>query len=232
MDQEYDLSKLPIEHRYGIFPATIIRDNRLKAGQLRCLMSVLAWRNQRTTNTRPIHLEALQLMMPMYTKGSIQNYMQDLKAYGYIDITARAGTTSLYTICDKADAHTQYVQNVGSSVASQQVESNAPDQLVSSVADVKNINNKKNNTKSVFMKVWSAYPEHRRNTIARDTKTWREFGDEAIADLIVEDLEQRKESEQWTNDDGKWVPGLRKYLETRVWESQPLKKKEAFWSEF
>jgi hypothetical protein len=82
------------------------------------------------------------------------------------------------------------------------------------------------------MKVWSAYPEHRRNTIARDTKTWREFGDEAIADLIVEDLEQRKESEQWTNDDGKWVPGLRKYLETRVWESQPLKKKEAFWSEF
>jgi len=95
-------------------------------------MSVLAWRNHRTTNTRPIHLEALQAMMPMYTKGSIQNYMQDLKSFGYIDITPRAGTTSLYTICEPADAHAQYVK------------SNASDQLVSSVADTKNINNKKN----------------------------------------------------------------------------------------
>ena len=229
MDKGNDLSQLPIDHRYGIFPATIIGDGRLKVGQLRCLMSVLAWRNHRTTNTRPIHLEALQAMMPMYTKGSIQNYMQDLKSFGYIDITPRAGTTSLYTICESADAHAQYVK---SNVASQQVESNAPDQLVSSVADTKNINNKKNSDKSAFMRVWSVYPEHRRNTIARDTKTWREFGDEAIVDLIVEDIEQRKESEQWTNDDGKWVPGLRKYLETRVWESQPLKKKETFWSNF
>ena len=232
MDEGFDLSKLPIEHRYGIFPASIIRDSRLKAGQLRCLMSILAWRNHRTTNTRPIHLEALQAMMPMYTKGSIQNYMQDLKSWGYIDITARAGTTSLYTICESADAHTQYEQNVGSSVANQQVESNASDQLVSSVPDVKNINNKKNITKSGFMSVWGVYPEHRRNSIARDTKTWREFGDESLIDVIVEDIESRKTSEQWTNDNGKWVPGLRKYLESRTWETQPLEKKESFWGNF
>jgi hypothetical protein len=230
MDQDYDLSKIPIDHRYGIFPATIIGDNRLKAGQLRCLMSILAWRNHRTTNTRPIHLEALQAMMPMYSKGTIQNYMQDLKAFGYIEITPRAGTTSLYTICESADAHYHYSKNVESSVADQGVKSNAPDELVSNVADVKNINNKKNNT--TFMRVWSVYPEHRRNTIARDAKTWREFGDDALVDLIVEDIEIRKNSEQWTNDGGKWVPGLRKYLETRVWETSPLKKEESFWSKF
>ena len=173
-------------------------------------MSILAWRSNRTTNTRPIHLEALQLMMPMYTKGSIQNYMQDLKAFGYIEITPRPGTTSMYTICDKADAHIQYEENRG-----EQVESSAADQLTSSVASVKNNNNKKN---SRFMAVWSAYPEHRRNTVARDSKTWREFGDEALVDIIVEDLEARKETEAWRDVDGKWVPGLRKYLENKNWE--------------
>ena len=221
MEEERSISEIPIKHRYGIFPATIIGDKRLKAGQLRCLMSILAWRSSRTTNTRPIHLEALQLMMPMYTKGSIQNYMQDLKAYGYIEITPRPGTTSLYTICEKADAHTQYEENRG-----ELVESSAADQLVSNAASVKNNNNKKN---SRFMAVWSAYPEHRRNTIARDSKTWREFGDEALVDIIVEDLEARKETDSWTSEEGKWVPGMRKYLENRTWETNPLKKKDSFW---
>ncbi len=184
-------------------------------------MSILAWRSNRTTNTRPIHLEALQLMMPMYTKGSIQNYMQDLKAFGYIEITPRPGTTSMYTICDKADAHIQYEENRG-----EQVESSAADQLTSSVASVKNNNNKKN---SRFMAVWSAYPEHRRNTVARDSKTWREFGDEALVDIIVEDLEARKETEAWRDEEGKWVPGLRKYLENRTWEKSPIKKSDGFW---
>ena len=184
-------------------------------------MSILAWRSSRTTNTRPIHLEALQLMMPMYTKGSIQNYMQDLKAYGYIEITPRPGTTSMYTICDKADAHAQYEEHRG-----ELVESSAADQLVSNAASVKNNNNKKN---SRFMAVWSAYPEHRRNTIARDSKTWREFDDEALVDIIVEDLEARKETDSWTSEEGKWVPGMRKYLENRTWETNPLKKKDSFW---
>ena len=184
-------------------------------------MSILAWRSNRTTNTRPIHLEALQLMMPMYTKGSIQNYMQDLRSFGYIEITPRPGTTSMYTICEKADAHIQYEKNRG-----EQVESSAADQLASSVASVKNINNKKN---SRFMSVWSTYPEHRRNSIARDSKTWREFGDEALVDIIVEDLEARKETEPWTAESGKWVPGLRKYLENRMWETSPIKKKDDFW---
>ena len=221
MEEERSISEIPIKHRYGIFPATIIGDKRLKAGQLRCLMSILAWRSSRTTNTRPIHLEALQLMMPMYTKGSIQNYMQDLKAYGYIEITPRPGTTSMYTICDKADAHAQYEEHRG-----ELVESSAADQLVSNAASVKNNNNKKN---SRFMAVWSAYPEHRRNTIARDSKTWREFGDEALVDIIVEDLEARKETEAWRDEDGKWVPGLRKYLENRTWEKSPIKKSDGFW---
>tara|TARA_R100000365_G_C2720134_1_gene52910 strand:+ start:6 stop:680 length:675 start_codon:yes stop_codon:yes gene_type:complete len=221
VEEERTIADIPIKHRYGIFPATIIGDSRLKAGQLRCLMSILAWRSNRTTNTRPIHLEALQLMMPMYTKGSIQNYMQDLRAFGYIEITPRPGTTSMYTICDKADAHVQYEKNRG-----EQVESSAADQLASSVASVKNINNKKN---SRFMAVWSTYPEHRRNSIARDSKTWREFGDEALVDIIIEDLEARKETEAWTGEEGKWVPGLRKYLENRTWETNPLKSKDDFW---
>ena len=184
-------------------------------------MSILAWRNNKTTNTRPIHLEALQLMMPMYTKGSIQNYMQDLRSFGYIEITPRPGTTSMYTICEKADAHIQYEKNRG-----EQVESSAADQLASSVASVKNINNKKN---SRFMSVWSTYPEHRRNSIARDSKTWREFGDEALVDIIVEDLEARNETEPWTRESGKWVRGLRKYLENRMWEPHPIKMKDDFW---
>ena len=86
MEEERSIADIPIKHRYGIFPATIIGDKRLKAGQLRCLMSILAWRNNKTTNTRPIHLEALQLMMPIYTIGSIQNYLQDLRSFGYIEI--------------------------------------------------------------------------------------------------------------------------------------------------
>ena len=80
------------------------------------------------------------------------------------------------------------------------------------------------------MSVWACYPEHRRNTIARDSKTWREFGDEALVDVIVDDLEARKETEAWVSEEGKWVPGLRKYLENRTWETNPLKSKDDFWN--
>lgn len=86
---------------------------------------------------------------------------------------------------------------------------------------------KKNSTASLseseplgFTRVWIAYPAHRRNQrreVARLVAKALEDG--ATMDSILSALEAEKQSDAWREENGRFVPGMVKWLEKETWRS-------------
>ena len=65
--------------------------------------------------------------------------------------------------------------------------------------------------------VRNAYPAHRRGRRDDLQVCWDENDLEPKADLILRWLEFDKRSDEWTKDEGKWVPGICKWLSRERW---------------
>lgn len=70
-----------------------------------------------------------------------------------------------------------------------------------------------------FNRIWEAYPAHRRGDKKEAMKAYKQISD---ADIIIEDilngLREMKGKEDWIKDEGRWIPGLKKFLANRIWE--------------
>lgn len=70
-----------------------------------------------------------------------------------------------------------------------------------------------------FNRIWEAYPAHRRGDKKEAMKAYKQISD---ADIIVEDilngLREMQGKEDWKKDEGRWIPGLKKFLANRIWE--------------
>jgi hypothetical protein len=69
-----------------------------------------------------------------------------------------------------------------------------------------------------FAEFWSIYPKTRRVAKRDCVKKWKLHKFEAIADKIVADVRRQSASDQWTKDDGRFVPMPSTYLNQRRWE--------------
>lgn len=82
---------------------------------------------------------------------------------------------------------------------------------------------------SDFLKFYDAYPKHKGKEQA--WKTWQKLNGTmpTVDDLILKIQEQSK-SEQWTKDDGKYIPHPSTWLNDKRWEDEGVKiKKESSW---
>lgn len=70
-----------------------------------------------------------------------------------------------------------------------------------------------------FNRIWEAYPAHRRGDKKEAMKSYKQISD---ADTIIEDilngLREMQGKEDWKKDEGRWIPGLKKFLANRIWE--------------
>lgn len=70
-----------------------------------------------------------------------------------------------------------------------------------------------------FNRIWEAYPAHRRGDRKEAMKAYKQISD---ADVIIEDilngLREMQGKEDWKKDEGRWIPGLKKFLANRIWE--------------
>lgn len=70
-----------------------------------------------------------------------------------------------------------------------------------------------------FNRIWEAYPAHRRGDRKEAMKAYKQIPD---ADSIIEDilngLREMQGKEDWKKDEGRWIPGLKKFLANRIWE--------------
>ena len=78
----------------------------------------------------------------------------------------------------------------------------------------------KENQKDIdFDSLWNAYPAKRRANRAKCRETF-ESVEAQISDLLAA-LDRQKDSEDWTKEGGKYIPGLYKWLTESRWETAP-----------
>lgn len=86
-----------------------------------------------------------------------------------------------------------------------------------------------NRTEAAFRRVWGAYPTLRRGDVQ---KAWEAFGKvwETVCDpeLILEQLEGWKKSQQWSRDGGRYIPNLCNWLDRGLWQALP-EAETSFW---
>jgi len=77
--------------------------------------------------------------------------------------------------------------------------------------------NKSNGMEPGYQRFCFAYPRHRLGIKRKLHEYWIVNGLEKDARKIIRCVEDLKESEDWTSDSGKWVPGAQKFLEQERW---------------
>lgn len=70
-----------------------------------------------------------------------------------------------------------------------------------------------------FNRIWNAYPAEHRGDRKAALKAYNQIpeADNNIDD-ILSGLKEMKGKQNWLKDDGRWIPGLKKFLENRIWE--------------
>lgn len=70
-----------------------------------------------------------------------------------------------------------------------------------------------------FNQIWEAYPAHRRGDKREAKKAFNQIPDaNDIVDDILRGLSEMEGKEDWRKENGKWIPGLKKFLSNRIWE--------------
>ncbi len=85
-----------------------------------------------------------------------------------------------------------------------------------------------------FAKIWFAYPANRRNQREQASAlVSKAFSEGATLESMLEALEADKRSTQWLADDGKYIPGIVKWLQKETWHdylrTEPPKEDEEHW---
>lgn len=72
-----------------------------------------------------------------------------------------------------------------------------------------------------FQQIWDAYPIHRRGSRKEAMSVFEMLVRSEVLDINYEDillgLNEMKHSKNWTKDNGKWIPSLKKFLDNRGW---------------
>ena len=85
------------------------------------------------------------------------------------------------------------------------------------------INNKINNDNDIkesrFARFWSVYPRHVAKPNAR--KAFDKINpDDGLLETMIQAIEQQKRSDQWTRDNGQYIPHPATWLNQRRWEDE------------
>jgi len=89
--------------------------------------------------------------------------------------------------------------------------------------------NKSTGMEPGYQRFCFTYPRHRLGIKRTLHQYWTINGLETEALKIIRCVEDHKESDDWTSDSGKWVPGAQKFLEQERWieyTNDPLAKFE------
>lgn len=75
----------------------------------------------------------------------------------------------------------------------------------------------------LFDEFWRAYPRHDAKQTA--VRAFRKVSEKLLRETILPDLEKRRGSEQWTKDNGAYIPHAATYLNQQRWQDQIIKSK-------
>lgn len=69
-----------------------------------------------------------------------------------------------------------------------------------------------------FNRLWESYPSHRRGDRKEALKAFNRIPEvNDNIENILKGLKELKGSNDWLKEQGKWIPGLKKFLDNRIW---------------
>lgn len=184
---------------WGPIPVYILQDHRHKSGHLRVLGAILSCPQPYFPSLSEIAIRSGHT--PKYSSKMISEMVK----FGTLEREQRYNDTNIYRL---SSVPTPVVE----STTVVESESTTVVELKESLKE-----NKSNGMEPGYQRFCFAYPRHRLGIKRKLHEYWIVNGLEKDARKIIRCVEDLKESEDWTSDSGKWVPGAQKFLEQERW---------------
>ena len=184
---------------WGPIPVYIFQDHRHKSGHLRVMGAILSCPQPYFPSLNEIAERS------GHTPKYCSKMISEMVNFGTLEREQRYRDTNIYRLISTPTTEVESTTVVES-------ESTTVVELKESLKE-----NKSNGMEPGYQRFCFTYPRHRLGVKRTLHQYWTLNDLEKDALKIIRCVEDHKESDDWTSDSGKWVPGAQKFLEQERW---------------
>ena len=184
---------------WGPLPVYILQVHRHKSGHLRVMGAILSCPQPYFPSLNEIAERS------GHTPKYCSKMISEMVNFGTLEREQRYRDTNIYRLISTPTTEVESTTVVES-------ESTTVVELKESLKE-----NKSNGMEPGYQRFCFTYPRHRLGVKRTLHQYWTINGLETEALKIIRCVEDHKESNDWTSDSGKWVPGAQKFLEQERW---------------
>ena len=185
---------------WGPIPVYILQDHRHKAGHLRVLGAILSCPQPYFPSLMEISIRSGH--KPKYCS----NLIAEMVSFGTLEREQRYRNTNVYRLC-----------SITSTESDSTTVMDSDSTTVVALKEPLKESNKGNSMEPGYQRFCFTYPRHRLGIKRALHEYWTLNGLEKKATTIIKCVEDHKDSKEWTEEAGKWVPGAVKFLEQERW---------------
>ena len=196
---------------WGPLPVYILQDHRHKSGHLRVMGAILSCPQPYFPSLNEISLRS------GHTPKYCSKMISEMVKFGTLEREQRYKDTNIYRLISTPTTEVESTTVVDS-------DSTTVVELKESLKE-----NKSNGMEPGYQRFCFTYPRHRLGIKRNLHQYWLLNSLEKEALKIIRCVEDHKETDDWSSDSGKWVPGAQKFLEQERWmeyTDDPLAKFE------
>jgi len=196
---------------WGPLPIYILQDHRHKSGHLRVMGAILSCPQPYFPSLNEISLRS------GHTPKYCSKMISEMVKFGTLEREQRYKDTNIYRLISSPTTEVDSTTVVDS-------DSTTVVELKESLKE-----NKSNGMEPGYQRFCFTYPRHRLGIKRNLHQYWLLNRLEKEALKIIRCVEDHKETDDWSSDSGKWVPGAQKFLEQERWveyTDDPLAKFE------
>ena len=196
---------------WGPLPVYIFQDHRHKSGHLRVMGAILSCPQPYFPSLNEISLRS------GHTPKYCSKMISEMVKFGTLEREQRYKDTNIYRLISTPTTEVDSTTVVDS-------DSTTVVELKESLKE-----NKSNGMEPGYQRFCFTYPRHRLGIKRNLHQYWLLNSLEKEALKIIRCVEDHKETDDWSSDSGKWVPGAQKFLEQERWveyTDDPLDKFE------
>jgi len=184
---------------WGPLPVYILQDHRHKSGHLRVMGAILSCPQPYFPSLNEISLRS------GHTPKYCSKMISEMVKFGTLEREQRYKDTNIYRLISTPTTEVDSTTVVDS-------DSTTVVELKESLKE-----NKSNGMEPGYQRFCFTYPRHRLGIKRNLHQYWLLNSLEKEALKIIRCVEDHKETDDWSSDSGKWVPGAQKFLEQERW---------------
>ena len=185
---------------WGPIPVYILQDHRHKSGHLRVLGAILSCPQPYFPSLMEISIRSGH--KPKYCS----NLIAEMVSFGTLEREQRYRNTNVYRLSSITGTESESTTVMDSDSTT-----------VVALKEPLKESNKGNGMEPGYQRFCFTYPRHRLGIKRALHEYWTLNGLEEKAVKIIKCVEDHKDSKEWTEESGKWVPGAVKFLEQERW---------------